>query len=132
MKVPFLKINIEKKTRSNSFYRKVIFTTKTMQLVLMSLKPGIEIGKGPGKAGGEKHSKTTQFIRIEKGTGIAIIANKKLSLKDGDAIMIKPNTYHNIINTGKTPLKLYTLYSPPEHAPNVKTRDKNTKMKNKK
>lgn len=125
MKVPFLKINIEKKTRSNSFYRKVIFTTKTIQLVLMSLKPGIEIGK-------EKHSKTTQFIRIEKGTGIAIIRNKKLPLKDGDAIMIKPNTYHNIINTGKTPLKLYTLYSPPEHGSNAKMRDKNSKMKNKK
>lgn len=117
----FLKLNIEKKTRSNSYYRRVLFTTLNMQLVVMSLKPNIEIGM-------EKHPKTTQFIRVEKGRGMAIISGKKRFLKDGDALMIPPNTYHNIINTGKNPLKLYTLYSPPEHASN---HIEKTKMKNK-
>lgn len=117
----FFKGNIEKKTRSNSFYRRVLSTTPNMQLVLMSLKPNIEIGM-------EKHPNTTQFIRVEKGRGMAIISGSKRFLKDGDALMIPPNVYHNIINTGKKPLKLYTLYSPPEHA---QQHTEKTKMKNK-
>lgn len=110
------KINIEKKSISNKAYRKVIETTPQMQLVLMSIPVGSDIHM-------EKHKKTTQFIRIEKGTGQAIImkgkTKKRYTLKDGDSIVIHPNTYHQIKNKGKTPLKLYALYSPPEHKPNL-------------
>lgn len=105
--------NIEKQTRKNTFYRKVIFTSKQMQLVLMSIPPGQEIGM-------EKHKKTSQFIRIEKGKGRAIINSLSHSLKDGSAILIPANQKHNIINTGKTTLKLYSIYSPPEHPKNKK------------
>jgi mannose-6-phosphate isomerase-like protein (cupin superfamily) len=107
MKIIYKK-NIEKQTLNNNFYRKVIYTTPQQQLVLMSIPPGQEIGM-------EKHSKTTQFIRIESGKGIAKIADRKFLLKDGDAVIIPPNTLHNIISTGTQPLKLYTIYSPPEH-----------------
>jgi len=107
--------NIEKLTVKNTYYRKVLSTTSTMQLVLMSLCPDEEIGR-------EKHSHTTQFIRVEAGRAKAIIGNKKYFLKDGDAIVIPPNTWHNVINTGKKDLKLYTLYAPPEHPPGTKER----------
>jgi mannose-6-phosphate isomerase-like protein (cupin superfamily) len=100
--------NIEKLTKRNTSYRKVLFTTKQMQLVVMSLFPDEEIGT-------EIHPKTTQFIRIEKGKGVAYINNKTYHLKDGVCIMIPAGTKHNIINTGKSKLKIYTLYSPPEH-----------------
>lgn len=104
--------NIEKDTIINKFYRKVISTTKNLQLVLMSILPRQEIGK-------EKHKKT-QFIKVESGEGIAILGNKKYKLKKGYAIIIPPNKYHNIINNGKRSLKLYTIYSPPEHKKNTK------------
>jgi mannose-6-phosphate isomerase-like protein (cupin superfamily) len=107
--------NIEKLTLENLYYRRVINTTINSQLVLMSILPNEEIGM-------EKHYKTTQFIRIEKGKGIAYIENKRYNLKDGDAIVIPPNTYHNIINTGKEQLKLYSIYSPPVHNPDTKTK----------
>lgn len=101
-----MKLNLEKDTKSNNFYRKVIETTPQIQLVLMSLEPGIEIGR-------EKHTHTTQFIRVESGKGVAYIGNERFNLKDGDAVVIPPNVYHNIKAT--TELKLYTIYSPPEH-----------------
>ena len=110
------KFGVEKKTISNKAYRKVIHTTPQMQLVLMSIPVGSDIHM-------EKHKNTTQFIRIEKGKaqGITIKNGKKYkySLKDGDSVTVSPNTYHQIVNKGKTPLKLYTLYSPPEHKPNL-------------
>lgn len=105
------KDNIEKVTIKNNFYRKVLFTTPQMQLVLMSIPAGSEIGM-------ETHSTTTQFIRVERGSGVAYIGNEKFNLKDGDAVVIPPNTRHNIKATNND-LKLYTLYSPPEHAPNA-------------
>lgn len=105
------KTNIERKTRKNKYYRRVVFTTPQLQLVLMSLNKNEEIGR-------EKHKRTTQFIRVEKGHAKAIIGRKTYLLKDGDAIIIPPNRYHNIINTGAGKLKLYTLYSPPEHPKN--------------
>jgi mannose-6-phosphate isomerase-like protein (cupin superfamily) len=83
----------------------------------MSIPSGEEIGF-------EKHTNTTQFIRIESGKGIAIVSGKKYLLKDGDAIIIPPNTKHNIIATSNDPLKLYTIYSPPEHPKNLKTNEK--------
>lgn len=104
--------NIEKLTIKNNNYRKVINTTKHSQLVLMSLLPKEEIGE-------ETHPHTTQFIRIEKGHASAHIKNKKYNLKDGDAIVIPPNSNHNIINIGKGKLKLYSIYSPPEHPKNT-------------
>jgi|SRR3972149_10146649 len=107
--------NIETLTLKNKFYRKVLYTVShSLQLVVMSLKPQEDIGM-------EKHPSTSQFIRVEKGKGIAIIKNKLYHLKNGDSIIIPPNTYHNIINTScKNPLKLYTIYTPPEHPKNTK------------
>jgi mannose-6-phosphate isomerase-like protein (cupin superfamily) len=105
------KANIEKLTLNNRYYRKVLHTTPQQQLVLMNLKPHEEIGM-------EKHSYITQFIRVEDGTGKAIINKREYRLKDGDALVIPPNTTHNII-AGKIGLKLYTIYSPPEHDSNT-------------
>jgi len=88
----------------------VEYTTPTMQLVKMHLKPNEEIGL-------EKHAVTTQFIRVESGTGIAEIDGKSYKLSDNMAVIIPPNTLHNI--TASTDMKLYTLYSPPEHNPSL-------------
>lgn len=109
--------NIDKQTRKNTYYRKVIFTTKNMQLVLMSIRPGEEIGM-------ETHKKTSQFIRVESGKGQAIISGKVHKLKKDFALLIPPRKRHNIINTGNKPLKLYTIYSPPEHEIGKKERVK--------
>jgi len=116
--------NIERSTLKNNYYRKVLMTTKNMQLVVMSLKPKVEIGL-------EKHTKIDQFIRVEKGTGLAIITNnndeiiQKIKLVDGTAIVIPKNTWHNIINTGDDKMKLYSIYSPPNHKPDTLQKNKN-------
>ena len=105
--------NIGEMTINNNNYRKVINTTKYQQLVLMSLKPKEEIGI-------EIHKKVDQFMRIEKGTAIAIIGKetpKKYILKKEHFITIPAGTYHNIINIGRGELKLYSIYSPPNHKP---------------
>ncbi len=101
--------NINKITENNQYFRRVLSTTPNMQLVVMSLKPKQEIGM-------EIHPYTTQFIRIEKGNGIALIDNVKYELYDGIAIIVPLNTKHNIINISNKPLKLYTIYTPPIHA----------------
>lgn len=104
-----LHVNLEKETLENNNYRKVIYTNPGgMQLVLMSLKIGQDIGS-------EVHHDIDQFIRVEKGNALAIINNIKYELNDGYSIMIPKGSNHNIINTGNTELKLYTIYSPPEH-----------------
>lgn len=100
--------NIEKETLNNNQFRKIIYTATKQQLVLMSLKSGQEIGS-------EVHSNTDQFIRIEKGQGKIITDKITKKLYDGIAIIIPAGTRHNIINTGNDDLKLYTIYSPPEH-----------------
>jgi mannose-6-phosphate isomerase-like protein (cupin superfamily) len=103
------KINIEKSTIKNNLYRKILYTNSKQQLVLMSLKPNETIPL-------EKHLKTSQFIRVENGNGIAQISDKKYILKYGSVLIIPPNTYHFIKNTSETEdLKLYTIYSPPVH-----------------
>jgi mannose-6-phosphate isomerase-like protein (cupin superfamily) len=105
--------NIGEMTINNNNYRKVINTTKYQQLVLMSLKPKEEIGM-------EIHKKVDQFMRIEKGTAIAIIGKetpKKYILKKEHFITIPAGNYHNIINIGRGELKLYSIYSPPNHKP---------------
>jgi len=108
------RVNIEKATLNNTYFRRVLDTTETQQLVVMHLEPGEEIGM-------EVHPKTTQSIRIEKGVAEVRAANKRYRLKDGDWITIHPNTRHNVWNASKSaPLKLYTIYSPPEHQPGTK------------
>jgi mannose-6-phosphate isomerase-like protein (cupin superfamily) len=109
------KLNIESKTLDNNYYRNVLYTNKNMQLVLMNLLPYQEIGM-------EKHN-GSQFIRVESGSGVAIVKNKRYYLKDGSAIIIDANTNHNII-AGKNGMKLYSIYTPPQHNPNIKQKDK--------
>ena len=99
--------NIEKASLENENYRKVLYTTKNSQLVLMSLKSGEEIGS-------EIHQ-LDQFIRIEQGTGKAILNDVDHDIADGSAIVVPKGAKHNIINTGATEMKLYTVYSPPNH-----------------
>jgi len=99
--------NIEQKTLENANFREVLFTAKNIQLVVMSLKAGEEIGE-------EVHA-LDQFIRIEAGGGKAVLNGEEHSLTDGSIVVIPQGTRHNIINTGSGDLKLYTLYAPPEH-----------------
>lgn len=103
------KANIEKLTVNNTFYRKVLYTTPQTQLVLMSIPTGEEIGE-------EVHPHTTQFIRVEEGTGVAYVSGRQRKLKNGDVLIVPPNSKHNIISTDN--IKIYTLYSPPEHDKN--------------
>ncbi len=102
-------VDIEKKTLANNYFRKVLFTGKHAQLVVMCLKPGEEIGN-------EVHPKVDQFFRIEQGRALFVFKGKKIVAKNGDAVIVPAGTYHNVINDAKTVrLKLYTLYSPPNH-----------------
>ena len=102
-------VNIEKETMANDYFRKVLFTAKHSQLVVMSLKAGEEIGM-------EVHPNLDQFIRIEEGKGKAILDGKTHALKDDWAVVIPAGTKHNIVNTSKRKrMKLYTIYSPPQH-----------------
>ena len=101
-------VNIEEATAKNSHYRHVLFTAKHTQLVLMSLKPGEEIG--------EEVHELDQFIRFEAGEGTVILDGKTHTVADGFAVVIPAGTRHNVVNRSKTAdLKLYSLYSPPEH-----------------
>jgi mannose-6-phosphate isomerase-like protein (cupin superfamily) len=102
-------INIEKKTLDNNFFREVLFTAEHSQLVVMSIEAGGEIGM-------ETHDDIDQFIRVEAGTGKSILDGEERAIEDGTAIVIPAGTRHNIVNTSQTEsLKLYTVYSPPEH-----------------
>ena len=100
--------NIENDTLENRDFRRVLYTGKNSQLVLMSLRPREEIGE-------ETHT-LDQFIRVEAGSGAAILDGVKHQISDGSAVVIPAGTKHNIINdSDRDELKLYTLYSPPEH-----------------
>ena len=100
--------NIEKDTLENNYFRRVLYTAKNSQLVLMSLQPKEDIGE-------ETHT-LDQFIRVEAGNGSAILDGVKHQISDGSAVVIPAGTKHNIVNDSNTEeLKLYTLYSPPEH-----------------
>lgn len=101
---------IEKQTLENTYFRRVLFTGKHAQLVLMCLAPGEEIGD-------EVHQNVDQFFRIEHGEGKFIFnEQQERPVRDGDGVVVRAGTYHNVINTSKTEaLKLYTLYSPPNH-----------------
>lgn len=101
---------IEKQTLDNTYFRRVLFTGKHTQLVVMCLGPGEEIGD-------EVHQNVDQFFRIEQGEGKFVFNEKQERLvRDGDAVVVPAGTYHNLINVSMAaPLKLYTLYSPPNH-----------------
>ena len=100
--------NIEKLSIENKNFRKVLYTAKNSQLVVMSLIPGEDIG--------EEVHELDQFIRCEAGIGKAILDGVEHEISDGSAIVVPAGARHNIINTSDTlPLKLYTIYSPPEH-----------------
>lgn len=101
--------NIERDTLANDDYRRVLYTGKYTQLVLMTLQPGEDIGL-------ETHEGHDQFVRIEAGTGYAQLDGERRDLEDGSIVVIPSGAEHNIVNTSETePLRLYTLYSPPEH-----------------
>jgi mannose-6-phosphate isomerase-like protein (cupin superfamily) len=105
-------INIEKESEENQNFRKVLYTAKNSQLVVMSLKPGEDIGM-------EVH-KLDQFIRIEKGDGKAVLNGTEHVIADGYAVVVPAGTEHNIVNTSATlEMKLYTVYSPPNHQDGV-------------
>ena len=100
--------NIEDETKSNDNFRKVLYTGKHSQLVVMSLKPGEEIG--------EEVHEGDQFFRFEQGEGKIIIDGKETSVVDGTSVVVPEGASHNVINTSDTEdLKLYALYSPPQH-----------------
>lgn len=103
--------NIEKLTLDNQNFRKVLYTAKNSQLVLMSLLPGEEIGE-------EVHD-VDQFFRIEKGLGKAVLNGIENDITDGSAVLVPAGTKHNIINTGSEHMKLYSLYMPPHHKDGV-------------
>ncbi len=104
--------NIEKLTEDNTLYRRVLYTGKNLQLVLMTLQPGEEIGA-------EVHEDHDQFFRFEQGSGEVVIDGNVSKIKADDAVIVPAGARHNVINTGKEPLKLYTIYGPPEHRDGV-------------
>lgn len=110
---PFV-INIEQASRRNRNYRTALWTGKHLQVTLMSIGVGEDIGL-------EVHPDVDQFIRIEQGRGVVRMGQRKDRLDfqrevgDDDAIMVPAGTWHNVVNTGHVPLKLYTIYAPPEH-----------------
>ena len=101
--------NIERDTLSNDNFRRVLFTARHSQLVLMTLKPGEDIGL-------ETHHELDQFIRVEAGEGVVRLNGEERKLEDGSAVVIPAGVEHNVMNRSDSkPLRLYTLYTPPEH-----------------
>jgi mannose-6-phosphate isomerase-like protein (cupin superfamily) len=106
--------DIERITCANSTFRTVLFTSANLQLTVMSLQPGEEIGL-------EMHDRRDQFLRVEEGTAVVTLGASESEvtethdLADNWAVIVPGGTWHNVINTGETPLRLYSLYAPPEH-----------------
>jgi len=118
------KNNIEKLTLTNSNFRKVLYTGKHSQLVLMSLQPKEDIGF-------EVHPDNDQFFRFEAGQGQVIIDGTEYQVADGDAVIVPAGARHNIVNTSATePLQLYTIYSPPHHQDQIVRKTKSEAMAN--
>jgi mannose-6-phosphate isomerase-like protein (cupin superfamily) len=109
--------NIEQATVDNDDFRRVVYTGKNLQLVLMTLQPGEEIGE-------EVHEDIDQFFRIEEGRGEVWIDGLANPVEDDFAVIVPAGARHNVVNTGDEPLKLYTLYGPPEHKHGTVHRDK--------
>jgi mannose-6-phosphate isomerase-like protein (cupin superfamily) len=101
--------DIEDRAEENDDFRRVLYTGKHMQLVLMSLRPGEDIGE-------ETHQDVDQFFRVEQGKGEVLIDGRKTKIESDTAIVVPAGARHNITNTGHKPLKLYTVYGPPNHA----------------
>ncbi len=112
-------VPIEKETTENGYFRKVLFTGKHLQLVVMCLQGGEEIGN-------EVHPDVDQFFRIEQGEARFVLNNAEEHLaRDGDAVVVPAGTWHNVINNTRTaPLKLYTVYTPPQHPDGTVHKDK--------
>jgi mannose-6-phosphate isomerase-like protein (cupin superfamily) len=104
--------NIEERTVANSDFRHVLYTGHNLQLVLMTLQPGEEIGS-------EVHEDRDQFFRIEEGEGVVDIDGVANDVRDDFAVIVPAGARHNVRNTGDRPLKLYTIYGPPEHKDQV-------------
>ncbi|NOR32677.1 MAG: cupin domain-containing protein [Sulfitobacter sp.] len=100
--------NIEKLTEENNNFRQVLYTGQNIQLVLMSLQPGEDIGE-------EVHEDRDQFFRFEQGTGEVRIDGVANQVSADDGVIVPAGALHNVVNTGPTPLRLYTIYGPPEH-----------------
>ena len=101
--------NIERDTLDNTDFRRVLYTGKNSQLVLMSLRPKEEIGL-------ETHPENDQFLRFEGGSGAVFIDENRYEVTDGDAVIVPAGARHNVVNLSDTePLKIYTIYSPPHH-----------------
>ncbi len=100
--------DIEKLTEENQDFRRVLYTGKNLQLVLMTLQPGEEIGE-------EVHQDRDQFFRIEEGSGVIDIDGAENAVEDDIAVIVPAGARHNVRNTGDKPLHLYTIYAPPEH-----------------
>ena len=102
-------VDIEAATLENSHFRQVLYTAPHSQLVVMTIEPGGEIGL-------ERHGDRDQFIRVEAGEGEAVLDGERHAIGDGNAVVIPAGTLHNVVNTSATErLRLYTIYSPPEH-----------------
>ncbi|QIK80863.1 cupin domain-containing protein [Lysobacter sp. HDW10] len=100
--------NIEQQTKRNTDFRRVLYTGAHLQLVLMTLQAGEDIGA-------EVHDDRDQFFRVEEGSGSVEIDGVKHAVEDDDAIIVPAGARHNVINTGTGPLRFYTVYGPPEH-----------------
>ena len=118
------KSNIEKETLENDNFRKVLYTGKHLQLVLMSLKVGEEIGE-------ETHQHNDQFFRFESGSGKCIIDGNEYIVGDGDVIVVPAGAKHNVINTSPAKaFKMYTIYGPPNHQDGIIRATNETAEKN--
>ena len=104
--------DIEGMTEKNKDFRRVLYTGKHVQLVVMSIRKGGEIGE-------EVHTDRDQFFRVEKGRGEVVIDEKRTKIRAGDGIVVPAGARHNVINTGSKRLRLYTIYGPPEHKDGV-------------
>ena len=109
--------NIENETLSNDYFRKEVFTGEHLQMTVMSLLPGEDIGA-------EVHDTTDQFLRIEQGSGVALIGETEYAVEDDFAIIIPAGMNHNVTNTGGIPMKLYSIYTPAEHPVGTIHKDK--------
>jgi mannose-6-phosphate isomerase-like protein (cupin superfamily) len=109
--------NIEEATVANEDFRRVLYTGKNLQLVLMTLPPGCDIGE-------EVHDDRDQFFRIEEGRGTVYIDGQANEVEDDFAVIVPAGARHNVVNSGDGPLKLYTLYGPPEHKDGTVHKDK--------
>ena len=109
--------NIEQATVAYEDFRRVLYTGRNMQLVLMTLPPGCDIGE-------EVHEDRDQFFRIEEGKGVIKIDGEANRVEDDFAVIVPAGARHNVINTGSEPLRLYTLYAPPEHRDGIVHKDK--------